>query len=217
MTISLITAIFGGYDILKELPDGHGFPKAICVTDNPDLKANGWEIIVTPSNRPSRLAAKVPKMLPFDYVDSDFAVWLDASFEVVDTALANFCRDSLGNNDFVVWGHPENRDCLYQEATYCQDWPKYCEYPIREQTSFYRSEGMPEHFGLFAAGTIVWRNNKNARDFGKAWLTENERWSIQDQISLPYLLWKLQPAAGTFALGEFDNPYLRYYPHTRDV
>jgi O-antigen biosynthesis protein len=216
LTATLITAIFGGYDNLKPLPDGHGFDKAFCFTDNRDLVSEGWEVIYVLSNEHPRLAAKRPKLVPFNFISTDVAVWLDGSFQIIDNGFKDFCLDSLGDKDFILWDHPENRNCLYQEAVYCQDWPKYRDYPIRKQTDFYRSEGMPENFGLYAAGTIVWANNDSAKRFGKAWLTENEEWSIQDQISYPYLLWKLQPAAGTFPLGEFTNPYLRYHQHVRE-
>jgi DNA polymerase-1 len=57
---------------------------------------------------------------------------------------------------------------------------------------------MPEGFGLWACGAIVWRNSDKARQFGHAWHEENVRWSIQDQVSFPYLVWKLRPNFGVF-------------------
>jgi len=214
-TISLVTSIYGGHDNLKALPSNHKFDDAICVTDNPDLKADGWRVIVLPSTEQRRLAAKYPRMLPFDFINTDAAVWLDAAFQIVGEGFADFCLESLADKNIIAWEHPENRNCLYQEATYCQDWPKYSSEPIRQQTAYYREAGMPEGFGLWACGTLVWRNCQEAKEFGKAWLEENKRWSIQDQVSFPYLLWKLNPSFGVFAGHEFNNPYLKWHQHNR--
>ena len=215
VSVALVTAIYGGHDNLRPLPAGHGFDDAVCVTDNPELEAEGWRVIVLPSSEQPRLAAKHPRMLPFDFVDTDVAVWLDAAFEVVGDGFAEFCLDSLADKNLIAWEHPENRNCLYQEATYCQDWPKYSSEPIREQTAHYRELGMPEGFGLWACGTLVWRNSAEAKEFGQAWLQENKRWSIQDQVSFPFLLWQLKPSFGVFPAHEFLNPYLKWHHHNR--
>jgi len=211
-SIAIITAIFGDHDTLKPLPDGHGFDKAVCVTDDANLVADGWDMVCEPGLGPTRLQAKFPKMRPFDYVDTDVAVWVDAAFQVNQT-FGRFAIDALGDSDIVVWDHPENRDCLFQEATYCQDWPKYAAEPIREQTDHYRSEGMPEHFGLWACGAVMWRNTPDAIAFGMDWLDENLWWSIQDQVSFPFLVWRLQPRMGVFPAHEFQNPHLQWWAH----
>jgi hypothetical protein len=212
-SVALVTAIYGDYDYLQPLPESHGFTRAICVTDNPELDAPGWEVVHSPSEAEPILAAKWPKMKPFDFVTEDVAVWLDASFIVQDRGWRDFCVESLGGSDVVAWAHPEARDCLYQEAEYCQDWEKYKRYDIRKQTEHYRADGMPERFGLWACGALVWRNTQEAKKFGSLWLVHQSRWSIQDQISFPYLVWKQNIKLGTFPAHEFLNPYLTYVGH----
>jgi hypothetical protein len=214
-SIAIITAIFGDHDTLKPLPEGHGFDQAVCVTDNPNLVADGWDVTCVPGLSIPRLEAKFPKMRPFDYVDTDVAVWVDAAFQVNQT-FGRFAIDALGDSDIVVWDHPEARDCLFQEASYCQDWPKYADHPIREQTEHYRAEGMPEHFGLWACGAVMWRNTPDAIRFGEDWLDENLVWSIQDQVSFPFLVWRLSPRLGVFPAHEFQNPHLTWHPHQRN-
>jgi len=218
MSVAIITAIYGGYDILQELPDNHGFDEAICVTDDPTLQSDTWTIIVDPRDSHPRLAAKHPKMLPWLYTEADIAVWVDGAFKVVGDGFQQACIDALGDDDIVVWKHPERnqRNCLYDEANYCAGWPKYYNYPIGKQVESYRDQGMPAGFGLWACGTIVWRNNEDARSFGLTWLGENMFWSIQDQISFPYLVWKYQPRLATFPFEEFNNSYLVHLGHTRN-
>jgi len=213
--LTLITGIFGGFDFLRSLPASHGFDVAICVTDDPTLRAEGWTVITEPKADHPRLAAKRPKMAPWLYTDSGSSVWIDGAFEVRDGRFSQFVREHLTHHDLVVWQHPESRDCLFQEADYCQDWPKYSGDPIREQTAAYRAAGMPEHFGLYAAGTVGMRHTADVKGFGWAWLDECNRWSIQDQISLPFLLWQRQKAFSTWGAHEFHNDMLAYHLHNR--
>jgi hypothetical protein len=213
MSVALLTAIYGDYDVLQPLPADHGFDRAVCVTDNPDLSADGWEVLHVPSSDTPILAAKLPKMRPFDFVTTDVAVWLDGSFQVVDGAWRDFCVRSVEGFDVVAWEHPEGRTCLFEEAAYCQDWPRYRPYPIREQVGSYRRAGMPGDFGLWACGGLAWRNSDRAKRFGAEWARHQVEWSIQDQISFPFVAWRSDARVGTFAGHEFQNPYLRYVGH----
>jgi len=213
--VAILTAVYGGYDNLSSLRDGHGFDRALCVTDSSGLSAAGWDVSVAPSDGHYRLAAKRPQLMPFRFVEEDVAVWVDASVTIVRDDFKDYCLASLGDNDLIASPHPENRYCLFEEAAYCQDWPQNRHMPLREQTAFYRAEGMPERFGLWACAILVWRNTEASRRFGDAWFAENERWSTRDQVSFPYLLWKMQPKFGTFDWHQFNNPYVRYQPHLK--
>ena len=46
MRVTLITAVYDGYDPLKDLPADHGFDEAICVTDGKGHVGAGWKIII---------------------------------------------------------------------------------------------------------------------------------------------------------------------------
>jgi hypothetical protein len=209
MRVALVTACYGSYDPIRPLPEGHGFDDAVLVTDDPDVVAEGWRVVVEPSDEHPRLAAKRPKMMPWLYTDCDAAVWLDASFEVVGGGFSKWVRPLLAVNDLIVWTHPEGRIGIEQEAPVCWDWPKYAGYDMRGQLAAYLAEEMPEKWGLFAAGTVGWVFTEGAKRFGEMWLTENRRWSIQDQVSLPYLLWKTGKRFGVWPANEYQNPYVR--------
>lgn len=212
MGLTIVTAVFGGFDRPRALPADHGFDDAVLVTDNPDLSPDGWRVIVEPASDQPRLAAKRAKLTPWHYVDTDASVWIDGSCEVTG-GLFRAWLDEHPPADLIAWRHPEPRDCLFSEAVYCQDWPKYAREPIRDQTMRYRAAGMPEHFGLYAAGTLLWRHTEAAKKFGAAWLAEQELGSIQDQVSLPYLLWSCPINFATFDGHEYANPYLRWHAH----
>jgi hypothetical protein len=48
-------------------------------------------------------------------------------------------------------------------------------------------------------------------------MRENERWTYQDQLSLPYLLWKLRMEPGIIPYNLWDNPLFGFVPHASDL
>ena len=209
MRVALITACYGAYDPVRSLPADHGFDEAILVTDDPEVQADGWRVHVEPSELHPRLAAKRAKMMPWLYTDCDAAVWLDASFEVTSLGFSKWAREHLASNDFVAWAHPEGRIDFADEAAVCWDWGKYRDYDMRGQVKSYLREGMPRNWGLFACGTLGWVFTPEAKRLGSLWLAENEKWSIQDQVSLPFLLWKLGKRFGVWQANEYDNEFVK--------
>lgn len=216
MGLTLVTAVYGGFDNVAPLPADHGFDDAVLVTGDRDLQVPGWRTLYVPGTGRHRLDAKTAKLAPWRFVDTAASVWIDAACEVVDGGFRAWL-DQHEPVELRAWSHPEPRTCLYAEAAYCQDWPKYRDQPIRDQVAAYRKAGMPEDFGLYACGTLAWRHTANAQAFGEAWLLEQYRWSIQDQIALPYLLWSRDITFAPFDGHEYANPYLRWRPHLRDV
>jgi len=213
MRIAAVCAIYGGYDLIPPVPEG--VDDAVLVTDVP--VRSGWRNVVEPSDKHPRLAAKRPRVRPDLYTDCDASLWMDGSIHVRDGAFIAHVRSLLDAHELVLTDHPEDRDCLYQEAAHCHDWPKYRDQPLHDQVATYRSEGMPEHFGLWATGSIARRHTDRMRSLGDAWLAEMERWSIQDQVSLPYLLWRDRIAFTTFGIDQLDNTYFDLLPHAQEI
>jgi hypothetical protein len=213
MRVAAVCAIYGGYDLIPPVPEG--VDDAVLITDVP--VRSGWRNVVEPSDAHPRLAAKRPKARPDLYTDCEASLWMDGSIHVSDGAFIAQVRTLLQDHELVLTDHPEDRDCAYQEAEHCWDWPKYRDEPLREQVAQYRSEGMPEHFGLWAAGCIARRHTVAMRTFGDAWLAEMQRWTIQDQVSLPYLLWRDDVRFGTFGIDQLDNPFFTVMAHAQEL
>ena len=109
--------------------------------------------------------------------------------------------------------HPE-RDCIYDEADFCCDWPLYKSYPLKEQVAYYKNQGFPDNAGLMACGVIVRdMSNPKIKSIEKQWWQENIKWSYQDQLSLPYLLWKNNQSYDQIDLNLWDNHLFRIHPH----
>jgi hypothetical protein len=209
MRVALITGCYGNFDPVRDLPPDHGFDDAVCVTDDASIVGDGWRVHVEPRDEAPRLAAKRPKMLPWLFTDCDAAVWLDASFEILSPRFSWWAREHLKHDDFVVWPHPEGRHDFADEAAVCMDWPKYADYNIRGQVRHYVDIGMPRMWGLFAAGTVGYVFTPQVKRLASRWYDENLKWSVQDQVSLPYLLWDSGLPFGTWQGNEYDNPYVR--------
>lgn len=141
-----------------------------------------------PAGEHPNLAAKWFKSNPDTELTADGpAIWIDASMEVTSPGFAREAVAALGpTGQLAAWRHPR-RDCIYAEAEASlgaeSQGGRYAGLPIREQMDAYRLEGHPEHWGLWACGTIVW--TAEAWGIGADWYAECCRWGYQDQLSFP--------------------------------
>jgi hypothetical protein len=222
----ILTAVYGGADNLWPQVDQDIEVEWLCFTDDPSIHAPApWQVIFDPPAYPHpNLAAKLHKLQP-SVADHD-VVWIDANMQVTRPS---FAREALHarHDGIAVWRHPR-RDCIYAEAEASlgaegQD-GKYAGLPIREQVESYRAEGHPEHAGLFACGTIAWDlSERSVLELGAAWLNECDRWSYQDQLSLPVVARRAAISPGVFPVpqierrrrGWLENRWLRIHPHLR--
>ncbi len=209
--IALVTAVYGAFDVVQRAPKG--FDDCVLVTDRRHARVGsryrGWRVVHLPrAGTPARLASKLPRCRPDFFTDCSTSVWIDGSFSVVDGGgLATVARELLTEHDLVLAIHPESDDgwwgagrkCLYDEAVFSAKMPNYASEPVIEQAEQYLAAGMPRGWGLWANGLPARRHNARTAELGMAWLSEIERWSVQDQISLPFR----GSATGTRACGPF--------------
>lgn len=239
MRVCVYTAIYGGYDELKPPAPQSAPTDFVCFTDSATLGASGaWRIVqdrrlpdlhprmrakwfkthphaLFPAGRPaaSQFAPFDPRRLLRRY---DCIVWIDGSIRVTG---ADFARDmlaSLGDAGLAFIRHPD-RDCIYDEADESLRWGKYVGQPIAEQVEHYRREGYPPHHGLMAGGVIARRPGTAALPaLDEAWWQENLRWTYQDQLSLPVVLWR-QGFSNVWIPGNlWSNPWYRWEPHRNE-
>lgn len=186
MTLTVISAIYGGYDqpkpVLADCPH-------VLVTDNPNLHAPGWKHLYCPLPTISTpmLRAKYVKTHPAEFIDTPISVWLDGSITVTAPDFTERCLQALADRDLALTPHPW-RDCIYDEAIASCGIGRYPETLIAEQARRYLDRGHPKHWGLFATGAIVRRTSVAVLELGDAWWQENLTRTWQDQLSLPVLL-----------------------------
>jgi len=189
LDLTVVCAIYGNYDPLPPVPTG--FDYAIMVTDEPLQETNGWTNIVFPSKFFSpRLAAKLPKFRPDLFSNTQHNVWVDGSLRDSNGWLAKNAKEMFeAGEEFIVWKHP-GRDCLFDEATFCLGVEKYKFEPFERIMKQYSDEGMPKKHGLYACGSIGFKTTQTTIDLGNEWFVQNVKNTIQDQVTLPYVLWK---------------------------
>lgn len=181
--VTLVSAIYGGVDLPK--PVTVDVP-AVMFTDDPDLHAPGWEVRYLPlvNIGTPMLRSRYVKCLP--PVDDDVTLWVDGSL-TLHPGYVQRCLAALGNAEWALMPHPW-RDCIYDELGVCLGLPKYPPEQMRAQCDRFRSEGHPEHWGLFACTAMTRRHTPRVQALCEAWWWENLHGSWMDQLSLPPLL-----------------------------
>jgi Protein of unknown function (DUF616) len=233
----IYTAIFGGYDTLKEPVPQEKPCDFICFTDMKlPRRVGAWRVIRVPRDARlhPRLQAKRFKLagheifprgrLAWRYAPLarrsrfDLSVWVDGSVQITSPRFLGDMRERLGAGDWAMFVHPD-RDCIYDEAQVSIGMRKYRDLPICPQVESYRTT-VPPHGGLHACTIIVRREPAPARLVAvhAAWWTENVTWTYQDQLSLPYVLRHLDgPAPVPITESLWNNPWFVMLPHTDDA
>jgi hypothetical protein len=233
----IYTAIFGGYDELKQ-PAAQDQPcDFICFTDMKlPRRVGAWRVV--PVRRDLRLhprmQAKRFKLishrifpggrLAWRYAPLsrrpryDLSVWVDGSLQVTSARFVGDLRNRLGNGDWAMFVHPD-RDCIYEEAQFSLRMRKYHDLPIHPQVDAYRDVVSP-HGGLYACTIIVRREpaSNGVAAVDDAWWAENLKWTYQDQLSLPYVLRRLGgPEPVLIRENLWKNAWFDLLPHTSDA
>lgn len=185
---AIVTAIFGGYD-KPSVP----IPQSIAVdyvlvTDDPDLRAPGWrKVVLEPGAAPGspRLAAKIPKLQPWDFSDDGPWIWIDGSMQIKSRTFAAEAAAYSREYGLSQWKHPD-RDCIYEEAAFSSTLPKYLGQDLGGQALHYMNQHHPTHWGLWAGGLIIYEVPMDV--FAGMWWDELVKWTLQDQVSEPYVL-----------------------------
>jgi hypothetical protein len=111
-----------------------------------------------------------------------------------------------------MFPHPE-RGCIYDEVVQSATMRKYQAQPIHEQAASYRTEGYPAQNGLMACGLIARRARADLGGINEMWWRENLRWSYQDQLSLPVVLWRMGRGFDRIEKNLWHNDLIAWHGH----
>jgi len=185
MKITTYTAVFDGYDTLK--PAQY---KSLCFTDGWIESVPGWEYKTVFSGRDAKWASRHCKILSHKHIDTEYSIYHDGNIQMLSNP-SSMVRQYLDGADIAVFKHPEGRDCVYQEAKEVLKQHKADAGRVAQQLTRYKKEGFPEHYGLAACYVLIRRNTEAVRQFNELWWKEYERGAKRDQLSFPYVCWKL--------------------------
>jgi hypothetical protein len=183
MSLGLVTAIFDDYDSLK--PQYTDAQEAVCVTDNPELRADGWRmhVVKRPVGETGRMACKHSKCFPWLYLRGchDILVTVDGSFSLQHGKIQ--IDQFLPQGEILGQWPNMFRRCAYEEAEASKDIDKYATCELEDQEVFYAGAGLPTQWGLWSCGIIFRRDVPRIREFEVRWFQEICRWGVQDQVS----------------------------------
>ena len=157
----------------------------------------------SPEDNRNRLVAKLPKMQFYKLLDKeyDYYIWMDSKFTLLDDWLDNLLEliKNYGHHELVVCSHSE-RNCLKSEYEYMRYYirrksdnlcSKYVLKDLYYQVSHYLSDPSFVDDALYECGFLLFSSKiMMHKDFLNAWYAHNYYYTIQDQLSFPYLLKK---------------------------
>lgn len=139
----------------------------------------------------SVMNAKIYKVLSHKYIPNPISIYLDANIQL-NAHKTKIIEEFLGDHDMVLFKHPF-RNCLYEEYPEALKRVRQeFQNSMHEQIQNYKQEGMPEKFGLAECGMIIRRNNDIVNEFNERWWAEICRYTNRDQVSFPYVWWKMK-------------------------
>jgi hypothetical protein len=173
-----------------------------------------------------RLQAKLPKMLAHELRPGyDWYMWIDGSIYLAHAHAVIWMLSKLGDEQIALFRHPF-RASIRDEAAYCLKEmqqgdaylaDRYRDEPIQEQVRTYLSDPDFVDHRLFACGvfcypaTLVERHPRFLSD----WYYHCARHTVQDQLSLPYVLHQHSVGVSRIDDNIFETPYFGMKRHLR--
>jgi hypothetical protein len=231
--IAIVTSIYGNYDDLKDNPIHHEDEVDwYCFTDNKNLKSDKWTIVNTPYhlNDPDKetykqyynyydlatnktvyhmMCAKYYKIKThkIDVLQKyDYYIWVDGSIFLRPDFIHNIKKliAATPTPDLINFKHSK-RTNIKDELEESRPMKKYTTQRIQEQYDYYMSDGFPDTVGLYENTVCIKRNTETIHRIFDMWWIENLKWSFQDQLSYPYVLWKAGKTPTIIDENVFDN------------
>ncbi|KAF7851841.1 hypothetical protein BT93_L2003 [Corymbia citriodora subsp. variegata] len=160
-----------------------------------------WRVVVV-KNLPfmdQRLNGKIPKMLGHRlFPNAKYSIWVDSK--------SQFRRDPLGVLEALLWrsnsvlaiSEHGARSSVYDEAKAVVKKNKATPEEVEVQLTQYHRDGLPEDKrfngkkALAEASVIVREHTPLTNLFMCLWFNEVVRFTSRDQLSFPYVLWRLK-------------------------
>lgn len=201
MNLVIYTALFAEENLpLSNV--GHFYPfkhskgdvKYIAFTNRKDLKSDFWDVKYVDLKETSpRLDARYYKLnshlvLP----EHDCSLWMDSQvyfkydpITVVGHYLQGYDIAMHHHSDITSLAH----ESIAQSWVYKNDKDTI----IMPQMIRYNADGFPMRgYDHFETGILMRRNNLNVKKFNELWWGEVKNNSLRDQLSAPYVVWKMR-------------------------
>lgn len=168
-----------------------------------------------------RLAGKIYKMLAWElYPGFDYYIWIDSNFALSREDAVSYLVDKTSGSDAAFFMHP-NRKTVREELDFCINGMKagdqylierYEGEDMEKQVSQYLldpwfNDDLLLHGAAFIYSKDLVQNRKD--NVMKEWFHHNCLYSVQDQLSLPYLLYKYKVNFNVISENAYSSIYLK--------
>lgn len=218
--VVVVSANFGGRDEPAPAPASSDVDDFVLFTDGEPVE--GWHTVaVDPSAIRDwggpRMAARRIKTLALELLEADVVLWVDGRIRVQGLPLRPLLRKALRGTDIAGYPHPW-RDCAYDEASECSRLGLVEPEAVRNQVEGYGREGFPQGAGLQNTMVLARRRTKTTVELGRRWWDEISRHTPRDQVSLPFVLWRMGLRFGQLGRDVYrvgSSPYFERGGHAK--
>lgn len=188
------TAIYGNYDKLQEPLYINDNLDYYAFTDQDIPEGSIWKKMdISKYKQLEDLddyhKAKYFKIFPYEFFPNyDFSIWVDGNVKIVSDIYP--IAIIAENSSIATYNNPLH-NCIYTEKDYMIFNNRVSASLINKQVEDYKKDGFPEQFGMREL-SIIYRKHidQECYDIMKDWWEHVNKYTMRDQISLPYLLWK---------------------------
>lgn len=181
-----LNKFFGKSPIIDENVD------YILFTDNKNLKSNLFDVRIIPCDEENpRLMARKVKILFHNYLEQyDKVIWFDSCCIPFVSDFEDFIRLHMCGKPLAFKSHP-SRNCIYDEMNRVLMEHKDSRDKIEKLKDFYEKDHYPQNNGLVETNVILRTMDKKIFKLMESWWDMIKSKSHRDQLSINYLLWKL--------------------------
>lgn len=170
-----------------------------------------------------RTKGKIPKMMEwYEHPDYDYYIWIDSKFTILEGFLENlFEFINVSDADLFFFNHPQ-RDSIKDELDFMMEMMKngspyllrrYEGEEMEKQVNTYLADESFVDDKLFYCGLFMYKRslveNKHT-NIMIDWLLHCVLYSIQDQLSFPYLLHKYKVKYKVYDKALLDCKFIKY-------
>ena len=138
------------------------------------------------------------------FPEYEYSMYVDGNICIVSDVVPMI--NQMNEEEFLALHKHDRRTCAYKEAAAFYHIPRLKKFAkqAKVQMEEYRRQGFPEEFGLFENPIIIrHHNDKECIRLMELWWKQLVMFSMRDQISLPYAIWKLDiPSSRIHILGK---------------
>ena len=211
----IYTVLTGNYDELRQPLAVDASFDYVCFTDRSG-QGGVWQLRDIPFAGSDFLRSRYPKILSREVLpEYGLSVYMDANLQITSEEFYRVISAFEGPLGLVE--HP-SRDCVAEELRYCYLKDKLSTRVARRLAGYYRSSGMPRHWGLFENNLILRRGDEPRMEALERawWRLMQESASPRDQLCLTPVLRESELVPGLLlgrGLSARNVPYIHYYPH----